>query len=72
MERCRHKTPLFIGMVLRSELSISIHSINFRALLAFPGPSPYRVSKVVNRFALQASPGVSFQTSDKPFLAEGR
>ena len=59
-------------MVLRFELSISIHSMNVKALLAFPVPSPYRASKLVNRFVLQAYPGVSFQSSDKPVLAEGQ
>ena len=72
MERSRHKAPLFVCMVLRAEWSTSTHPINLKALLAFPVPGPYRVSKLVNSFALQAQAGLSLQTSDKPFLVQGR
>ena len=54
MQHSRQKTPLFICMVLRSQLSISIDSINFKAPLAFPVPSPDGGSKPDHRFALQA------------------
>lgn len=67
MEHSRHENPLSIYMDPRCELSISINAINFKDILAFSIPSPYKASMLLNRFGLQAYPGVSFQTSDEPF-----
>jgi len=40
VEHARHKIPLFICVLLRPELYLSIHSINFKGLLAFAIRSP--------------------------------